>query len=128
MYLVVYFRQKTACEMRISDWSSVVYTSDLALRPQAAGLVEEVLHLRRHVAIAGRRPDDDGVVVRQLVDGRDRRRLIQLEARILRDVLRHQFRSQLDQIGRASRRAGVSPYVTIQGVAVAVKTENNKVK
>ncbi len=36
------------------------------LSPQAAGLVEEVAHLRRHVAEAGRRAEDDGVVLGQL--------------------------------------------------------------
>src|SRR3546814_10673795 len=33
MYLLVFFKQKTAYEMRISDWSSDVYSSDL-LRQQ----------------------------------------------------------------------------------------------
>src|SRR4028118_1972043 len=40
-------------------------------RPEAAGLVEEVLHLRRHGAVAGRRAEDDGVVVRKLLDSGD---------------------------------------------------------
>src|SRR3546814_9028224 len=32
MYLVFFFKQKTAYEMRISDWSSDVCSSDLVLR------------------------------------------------------------------------------------------------
>ena len=67
-----------------------------ALDPQPAGLVEEVAHLRRHHAEAGRRAEDDGVVVGELVDGRDRRRLVQLEAGLLRHLVRHQLRHALD--------------------------------
>src|SRR3546814_5628335 len=35
---VFFFKQKTAYEMRISDWSSDVCSSDLSLWPQAARL------------------------------------------------------------------------------------------
>ena len=44
----------------------------LALRPEAAGLVEEGAHLAGHVAEAGRAAEDDGVVVGQFLDGGDR--------------------------------------------------------
>src|SRR3546814_9549173 len=37
LYLVVFFKQKTAYEMRISDWSSDVCSSDLADARAAAG-------------------------------------------------------------------------------------------
>src|SRR3546814_2375909 len=36
-FLVFFFKQKTAYEMRISDWSSDVCSSDLARRGAAAG-------------------------------------------------------------------------------------------
>src|SRR3546814_5855654 len=50
-----FFKQKTAYEMRISDWSSDVCSSDLAV--PAVGVVEDVVH-------AGRGPEDTGDVAR----------------------------------------------------------------
>src|SRR6516165_1164269 len=67
-----------------------------ALHPETAGLVEEVAHLRAHVAEARGRSEDDGVVVHELVYGRDGRGLVQLHAGSLSDFLRHQFRNTLD--------------------------------
>src|SRR3546814_5466255 len=43
--LFFFFKQKTAYEMRISDWSSDVCSSDLIL---GLGLVERATRLRRH--------------------------------------------------------------------------------
>src|SRR3546814_8386772 len=37
MYVVFFFKQKTAYEMRISDWSSDVCSSDLGLEPPLLG-------------------------------------------------------------------------------------------
>src|SRR5690606_12996988 len=51
-----------------------------ALRPQAAGLVEEAGHLRRHAAIARTSADDDRVVIDEFVDLRDRCPLVELVA------------------------------------------------
>ncbi len=56
-----------------------------ALGPEAAGLVEEVRHLRRHPAEAGAGADDDGVVVREILDLGDRGGLIELVIRSLGD-------------------------------------------
>src|SRR3546814_1695977 len=44
-FLVFFFKQKTAYEMRISDWSSDVCSSDL-LGDHRRALVEELLGLR----------------------------------------------------------------------------------
>src|SRR5580765_8406188 len=66
-----------------------------ALHPQAAGLVEEVAHLRAHVAEARGRAEDDGVVIRELVRLRDRRALIDLQAGLLGDILRYEFGNAL---------------------------------
>src|SRR3546814_3672726 len=63
-----------------------------ALGPQAAGLVEEVTHLGRHVAETRRRAEDDRVIARQLVDRGDRRLLVELHAGLLGHFARHQFR------------------------------------
>src|SRR3546814_7366523 len=52
---VFFFKQKTAYEMRISDWSSDVCSSDL-LRDDAAGVVG-IDHQREKAGIVLRRPD-----------------------------------------------------------------------
>src|SRR3546814_10934093 len=37
MFMFLFFKQKTAYEMRVSDWSSDVCSSDLNLRPRSRG-------------------------------------------------------------------------------------------
>src|SRR5690606_31511192 len=49
-----------------------------------------------HAAIAGRHTENDRIVVRQIVDGRDGRGLVELETRLLRDLLRNELRYALD--------------------------------
>jgi hypothetical protein len=78
-----------------------------AARPQAARLVEEGRHLRRHASVAGRRADDDGVVVGQFVDGGDRRLLVELEVRRARDVFGHRFGHPLEFHRRPSGAGAV---------------------
>src|SRR3954454_16822620 len=76
-----------------------------ALHPEPAGLVEEVLHLRRHVAVARAGAEDDGVVVRQLVDRGDGRGLVELEAGLAGDLLGHELGHPLhDRLGAAFPR------------------------
>src|SRR3546814_1726190 len=53
---VFFFKQKTAYEMRISDWSSDVCSSDLSLR----GLSPEQVRHRAEREDAGRRPAQHG--------------------------------------------------------------------
>ena len=50
-----------------------------AARPQTAGLIEEGGHLRGQAAEAGAGADDDGVVMFEIRDDRDRGGLIELE-------------------------------------------------
>src|SRR3546814_10762508 len=93
LFLVFCFKQKTAYEMRISDWSSDVCSSDLLqpthqgrraasgaraglrLFPKAEGTPKQFggLHLRRRAADDGDRPRDDGQAehapARRAVDG-----------------------------------------------------------
>src|SRR3546814_12800685 len=69
-YVMLFFKQKTAYEMRISDWSSDVCSSDLVEsardelhRPETLGheanLGREFLHIRAVIGRAdGRRGDD----------------------------------------------------------------------
>src|SRR3546814_1595019 len=99
------FRQKTACEMRISDWSSVVCSSDLAVfvaehggfRQQAVdhlvigGLVVDVVE--RDVALFGLLVVPDRVTL--------------AEGAATRILARQADAEALEPIGRASRRGSV---------------------
>src|SRR3546814_1871490 len=83
---VFFFKQKTAYEMRISDWSSDVCSSDLARRicqPDHRMLRADIFAVHRHADHAS---DGCGVDDRSL-------------------------RAALDQIGRASCRERVCQYV-----------------
>ena len=71
------------------------------VRPQAAALVEEILHLCSHVAEARWRADDDGVVLGQLGNGSDIRRLRRPVARLACDVLRNELRHPFDLCERS---------------------------
>src|SRR3546814_11566867 len=67
---VVCFRQETACEMRISDWSSDVCSSESRRRGKEIGA-----HVRRYatfeIAIAGKHSGRDNVItVDRLADRR----------------------------------------------------------
>src|SRR5690606_10545372 len=65
-------------------------TADLPIEgtrcPQAATLVEEIGHLRRHAAETRAAADDDRVVLRQVRHLRDRGRLVELVARVACDL------------------------------------------
>src|SRR3546814_20801346 len=54
-FFVFFFKQKTAYEMRISDWSSDVCSSDLVVGPDDAA----VLHPQREDLTRGIRDNDD---------------------------------------------------------------------
>src|SRR3546814_1644473 len=57
MFSFFFFKQKTAYEMRISDWSSDVCSSDLCLRRHGHTLMREQPALAVDAAaIAGQRP------------------------------------------------------------------------
>src|SRR3546814_5113316 len=76
--MVFFFKQKTAYEMRISDWSSDVCSSDLERRQAGdrAGMIGR--DLRRAVELGGgeeSRPVDARRLLREIVLGPDRRRL-----------------------------------------------------
>src|SRR3546814_3507526 len=77
-----FFKQKTAYEMRISDWSSDVCSSDLAVLRNVNGAVAAVIHA---------------------CDPRDRR--VVGDQQHLRDI------SVAAEIGRASCRERVCQYV-----------------
>src|SRR6185312_4121261 len=64
--------------------------------PQRACLVEEVAHLRRHVAEAGRGAEEDRIVVLQLRWIRDGGGLVETKARRSADFDRHQLGYSFD--------------------------------
>src|SRR3546814_5273371 len=95
--LFFFFKQKTAYEMRISDWSSDVCSSDLqGLRRAEArrGDVERLQHVQ----------DLDGVDAA----GAGRRRADHLDAAI---AAAHRLALDQAKIGRASCRERVCQYV-----------------
>src|SRR3546814_18135628 len=106
-----FFKQKTAYEMRISDWSSDVCSSDLI------GIVAQAKD-----RLAGRAVGDGhpAVIVGDAV-GRPAQPVF---GAVLLD---HREPALIDeQIGRASCRERVCPYVYISVVAVSLK--KNKIK
>src|SRR3546814_16179898 len=96
-FVFFFFKQKTAYEMRISDWSSDVCSSDLL----AGRIAAPALRLERADQPVG-----------------------ELE-RIVLDVdqgqARHEARNLQHEIGRASCRERVCQYVSISVVAVSLK-------
>src|SRR3546814_1787260 len=93
-----FFKQKTAYEMRISDWSSDVCSSDLAIlqRPdRSAGAVEALDHRLRHqqrIFQNGRRDEHLGLLAKM-------------------KALRATLAGNIDaEIGRASCRERVCQY------------------
>src|SRR3546814_19809111 len=124
--LFFFFKQKTAYEMRISDWSSDVCSSDLAV-----GFVEDQrLDLRKidgalanMVKQAARRGDDNLGALRQLLD-------LRRDADAAKDQDGAHMRQMLavGEIGRAACRERVCQYVLISGVAVSLKKQKEKKK
>src|SRR3546814_6373899 len=98
MYLFFFFKQKTAYEMRISDWSSDVCSSDL---DRAGQLLFAPYRQRR----TERRPNWEEVLTEELA--------IHAGFLFLRrqSPLLNRFRDQLREIGRASCRERVCQYV-----------------
>src|SRR3546814_18267044 len=107
-----FFKQKTAYEMRISDWSSDVCSSDL-VEAYAAGRVEAV------ITFASEGPALEASGARRIFDSR------QLPGEIV-DVLvvDRQRVNPEQQIGRASCRERVCQYVYVSVVAVSLKNNN----
>src|SRR3546814_10847213 len=75
LYIIFFFKQKTAYELRISDWSSDVCSSDLAVktvdvdRRRRAPIHPGRLEFRRQPRRLGQ-PDRGGVVSRHVEEDR----------------------------------------------------------
>src|SRR3546814_3186987 len=104
-FLVFFSQQKTAYEMRISDWSSDVCSSDLAGDPAAADRPPFGLH------------GGDGNAVRRYPDLRIQRLEMQMPGQPSVFEARHHLQQPgnagrcLGKIGRAPSRERVCPYV-----------------
>src|SRR3546814_19729001 len=94
-----FFKQKTAYEMRISDWSSDVCSSDLWwARPFAAGQVHAFLEqLAEHLVVAGRQAFDSARASRSM-------RLDRASAGLVRQL----SRSDGGRLRRAAKRSRMS--------------------
>src|SRR3546814_12574776 len=118
MYFFLFFvKQKTAYELRISDWSSDVCSSDLPVHGRRAADLRppdgQRLQRRRRRRPAHRRPARED----------DRGRESPVHAGLLRSrqALNRQFRPE---IGRASCRERVCQYVSVSVVALSLKQKN----
>src|SRR3546814_18132082 len=107
--IVFFFKQKTAYEMRISDWSSDVCSSDLpahrgrGVAPQPHRLGGLPLHLahEHHVGLGRLSPVD--------------------RLRLVAEIIVAVLSEGLAQIGKASGRERVCQYVLISVVAESLK-------
>src|SRR3546814_1356692 len=97
VYFFFFFKQKTAYEMRISDWSSDVCSSDLIKK--AAGELKELFDKR--TPPPGTSPSE--VLKRQFWTGR--------KIFVFADDVTSWNSAQNPQIGRASCRESVCQYV-----------------
>src|SRR3546814_11975342 len=107
------FKQKTAYEMRISDWSSDVCSSDLqpAQPANAADFRDDRLAILDRVADEGKSMDRDAAAFQRF----DRQQAVV-------------DRAEAGEIGRASCRERVCQYVEIAVVAVSLKKKKEKKK
>src|SRR3546814_8752646 len=97
-FCVFFFKQKTAYEMRISDWSSDVCSSDLRGVVEGAVLHDHADRLDRLQVLGRIARDQEEVGELALLDGP--------HALVLAEVAR-----AVQQIGRASCRERVCQYV-----------------
>src|SRR3546814_13611043 len=130
--LIFFFKQKTAYEMRISDWSSDVCSSDLVdLRVQVS-----ICRCKWRSKCCRRRIDT--IELRAGAIAVEKLKLLGIGQTIAqpsadiglahRNIVKHQARCQHPEIGRASCREGVYQDVKFQVVGVTLKKKKNKKK
>src|SRR3546814_10986594 len=114
--------------MRISDWSSDVCSSDLPRAQAEEGrLLVGLAHRQRGVAAGFGEGVAAGVDMREPDEGRDRR---VAGGDVIADLAENLHRvgvalRRQRQIGSASGRERVCPYVWISGVAVSLKKKKH---
>src|SRR3546814_12189249 len=104
---VFFFKQKTAYEMRMSDWSSDVCSSDLA----TSGCSRSHAQMRAAFSPARLMRSSSVSRLRKSIQALCGSRMVPMVLRII-------------QIGRASCRERVCQYVLISVVAVSLKKKN----
>src|SRR3546814_18105597 len=122
-----FFKQKTAYEMRISDWSSDVCSSDLALRTRKIDVLilpSELALDRLHIVSHALGLLDQ---LLRLADLRlQRLQHSQRQALEVARLIDQRSCLVLEQIGRASCRDRVCKYVSISVVAVSFKKQKQR--
>src|SRR3546814_1556468 len=104
MYFFFFFKQKTAYEMRISDWSSDVCSSDLAALGPA-----DAAHLEAEGDVVGHRHEREE---REVLEDQRGRPLVRPDAAHVAPADAHgALRGLEEEIGRASCRERVCQYV-----------------
>src|SRR3546814_10291695 len=117
LLIVVFFKQKTAYEVRISDWSSDVFSSDLRDRSDPSrhgGLAAATAG--RAAGGGGRRDPDPAPLVQQPSPVRAAPTALPAQPAAAHPVAATALPQA--EIGRASCRERVCPYVSISLVAV----------
>src|SRR3546814_6459023 len=99
LYLFFFFKQKTAYEMRISDWSSDVCSSDLS--------IPVIFNMESHVADEAHRENENRRRLRQLRPAITS----QTGAAATRGRNKASMTPAANEIGRASCRERVCQYV-----------------
>src|SRR3546814_2328035 len=112
-----FFKQKTAYEMRISDWSSDVCSSDLL---GAADHLAHRIGQPRHGLDADSKRLEPGGIEQQAIEQGIAQPALAARIEIARIRGKDRFGVQ---IGRASCREQVCPYVWISVVALSLKTK-----
>src|SRR3546814_3335372 len=109
---VFFFKQKTAYEMRISDWSSDVCSSDLVVHGAAVGLA---LHPGGDEVVGGALPPGCGGGLQHADELHDRLHEALERLRVLlHRVVAHEARSEERRVGKecvSTCRSRWSPYL-----------------
>src|SRR3546814_13836935 len=121
--MVFFFKRKTAYEMRISDWSSDVCSSDLALLVEARPQLDQRGDRLARLGRLAQRLDDGRVLrgaIERLLDGDDRR----IVGRLAQE-LHHHVDALVgmvdDEVLGADRREAVAAEVADRTTAVCGK-------
>src|SRR3546814_14341789 len=112
-----FFKQKTAYEMRISDWSSDVCSSDLYF---AHACVFAAQTLAGHLQVSNDKNNTWTRIQAADAQSRSQMKLKSISSKVYRAIL------AVSQIGRASCRARVCKYVSISVVSVSLKKKYTK--
>src|SRR3546814_16759347 len=102
-FFFFFFKQKTAYEMRISDWSSDVCSSDLALQRRDRRIRIDLRRAAAELIDVGRRTDDG-----------DAFHTAGIERQRVAVILQQRERLLLDRLGGVGVRGLVDPFVVVR--------------